>query len=365
MYTTWSRLLPCAIVVMVFAALLVPGRPLQAHSASAATPSRSTSAQVSVGPRLIAYLGNGPSDSERACMAEMRSALEAAGWSIDNQLTIEWNDAGHDPSRLAPMAQALVARKPDLLLTAEVAPAEALMKATQSLPIVVLGASNLRRVVDEHARPLANVTGVTLSLRGQHAIKPMELLLQAFPQARRIGMIENHGNPLHRGAGLLGPIPDMVRQAGAELHRVHFSGEAGIAGAWEELARLKVDAVMIRPDSPPLLAEHARQALRLRIPAISHHSWFSERYGGLLSYGVIGRINLCGRGARYVDRVLRGSLVSELPAEELYEAGLSINLETAERLGVRLPAALIARAERLNKTGAGQPTEQVGAGSAP
>ncbi len=334
---------PSAIAAWALVALLASSQPLTAQTLTQAPPKTPNT------PRLISYLGNGPSESERVCMAELRTALEEAGWSFDGQLTLEWNDASHDPARLPLLAQALVARRPAVLVTAEVAPAEALMKATKDLPIVVLGASNLARVVDAQARPLANVTGVTLSLRGQHSIKPMEVLLQAFPKARRIGMIENNGNPLHVPGSGLGPIPDMVRAAGAELFRVHFSGEAGIAPAWEELARLQVDAVMIRPDSPPLLAEHGRQALRMRLPAISHNTWFSSRYGGLLSYGVVGRIKSCARGARYVDRVLRGQPVSELPVEELYEAGLNINLDTAERLGVKMPAALIARADRLNR----------------
>lgn len=332
---------PSAIAALATIALLAGSAPLAAQTAAA--------------PRLIAYLGNGPSDSERACMAELRAALEKAGWSFDGQLAIEWNDAGNDPARLAPMAQALVERRPDVLITAEVAPTEALMKATQELPIVALGAANLGRVVDAQAHPLANVTGVTLSLTGQHAIKPVEVLLQAFPHARRIGVVQNNGNPLHLRQEGLGPAPDMIRQAGAELFRVHFSGEAGIAGAWDELARHQVDAVAVWPDSPALLAEHARQSLRLGLPAISHHLWFSSRYGGLLSYGVIGRISICGRGARYVDQVLRGHAVADLPVQELYEAGLSINIGTAERLGVTLPAAFIARADRLHRPQASPP----------
>ena len=331
---TPPRPLPSAIAACAAIALLAASPPLRAQTAAA--------------PRVIAYLGNGPSDSERACMAELRTALEAAGWSFDQQLTLEWNDAGHDPARLAPLAQALVARRPDVLLSNEVAPVEALMQATQALPIIAIGTGNLGRVVDAQARPLANVTGVVLSLTGQHGIKPMEVLLQAFPQARRIGLVSNSDNPMVKkdGSGL-GPVPDMVRRAGAELFRVYFSGEAGIAAAWEELARLQVDAVMIRPDSPPLLAEHARQSLRLRLPAISHHAWFSNRVGGLLSYGVVGRGPFCGRAAHYVDQVLRGRAVAELPVQELYEAGLSVNLDTAEQMGVQLPAALIARADRL------------------
>lgn len=354
MHQAATRRSPRAIVTWLLLTLLavhvsLGARPLAVDGGANARVIPDTTVPASSKPRVIGYLGNGPSGSERACMAELRRALNEAGWSFDSQLTLEWNDAGNDPSRLPGMAQDLVARRPDVLLTTEVAPADALMRATRELPIIVIGASNLRNVVDAQARPLANVTGVTLSLTGQHAIKPMEVLLQAFPGARRIGLVENSGNPLHQPGGSVEPIEGLVRQAGAELFRVRFSGERGISAAWEELARHKVDAVMIRPDSPALLAEHGRQSLRLRLPAISHHSWFSHRHGGLLSYGVIGRINMCARAARYIDRVLRGQSVREMPVEELFEAGLSVNLSTAESLGVKLPPALIARADRLYK----------------
>ena len=85
--------------------------------------------------------------------------------------------------------------------------------------------------------------------------------------------------------------------------------------------------------------------------AIPPPSGFPPRHGGLLSYGSIGRVNMCGRGAHYVDQILRGRSLAELPVEELYEAALVVNLDTAERIGVTLPPALLARADRLIRPG--------------
>ncbi|MBS0506703.1 MAG: hypothetical protein JSR53_04905 [Proteobacteria bacterium] len=324
------------IVIAAIAALLAAGAPAGAQTSA---------------PRRIVYLGTGPSESVRVCMNQLRTALQESGWSFDGQLALEWNDAGNDPTQLAPIARAIVASRPDVLLATEDMPNDALMKATQKLPIVVIGATNLHHVLDAQLRPLANVTGVSLGLNNQYAIKPVEVLLQAFPTARRIGLMENNDQPGHDDGGSVGPITAMVRQIGAELVRVKFSGEAGIAGAWDELARRKVDAVMIRPDASAFLGEHARQAQRVRLPAIAHNSWFATRHGGLLSYGSVGRVNMCGRGARYVDQLLRGRPVAKLPVEELYEAALVVNLDAAERLGVTLPPALIERANRLIRPG--------------
>lgn len=298
-------------------------------------------------PRVLAYLTLGPSESNRVCLKEVRASLEAAGWSFDQQLRIEWNDAGNDPARYASVAQAMVARRPAVLLATDNPPAAALMDATKDVPIVVMGPTNLRSVVDAQLRPLANVTGVTLGLSGQFFLKPLEVLLQAFPQARRIGMITNGNNPAHERVKDVEPFAAMLGQADVEGVRVRFFSEAGIASAWDELVRRKVDAVLIWPDSAVFHPVHAQQALRVRLPAISHTSWYTTRYGGLLSYGSIGRVNMCGRGARYVDQVLRGRALAEMPVEELYEAALVVNLDAAQRIGVTLPPSLIARAERV------------------
>ena len=336
---------PGVLVTLAFIGWLAAWQPLRAQTAA------SSVATPAAAPRVIAYLTLGASESNRLCMNEVRDGLIKAGWSFDQQLRLEWNDAANDPARYASVAQAMVERRPAVLLATDNPPAEALMNATKDVPIVVMGPTNLRSVLDAQLRPLANVTGVTLGLSRQFFLKPMEVLLQAFPQARRVGMITNGDNPAHENVKDLGPFADMLGQAGVEGVRVRFSGEAGIAGAWDELARRQVDSVMIWPDSSVFHGEHARQALRVRLPAIAHTSWFATRHGGLLSYGSIGRVNMCGRGAYYVDQVLRGRPLAELPVEELYEAALVVNLDTAERIGVTLPPALIARADRLIRPG--------------
>ncbi|MBN9407368.1 MAG: ABC transporter substrate-binding protein [Burkholderiales bacterium] len=340
--------LPAALALAVGLAVSPP-LCAQSDVPAAVTPRAAVPAQAP--PRVVAYLGLGPSESVKLCMNEVRDELEKSGWSFDGQVRLEWNDVANDPSRYASAAQAMVARRPDVLLATDNPPTEALMNATKELPIVVMGPTNIGKVLDAQLRPLANVTGVSLGLKGQFAIKPMEMLLRAFPQARRIGMISNRDNIGHERAQGLGLFADMLQQADVEGLRVRFSGKDDIARAWDELARLGVDAVLIWPDSSVFLGEHAQQALRVRLPAISHSSWFATRHGGLLSYGSIGRVSMCGRGARYVNQILRGRPLAELPVEELYEAALVVNLDTAERIGVTLPSALIERADRLIRPG--------------
>ena len=208
---------PGVLVTLAFIGGLAAWQPLRAQTAA------SSVATPAAAPRVIAYLTLGASESNRLCMNEVRDGLIKAGWSFGQQLRLEWNDAANDPARYASVAQAMVERRPAVLLATDNPPAEALMNATKDVPIVVMGPTNLRSVLDAQLRPLANVTGVTLGLSRQFFLKPMEVLLQAFPQARRIGMLSSLNNPGHERFKDLGPFADMLSQAGVEGVRVRFS----------------------------------------------------------------------------------------------------------------------------------------------
>jgi putative ABC transport system substrate-binding protein len=68
--------------------------------------------------------------------------------------------------------------------------------------------------------------------------------------------------------------------------------------------------------------------------------------GGLIFYGPIVR-DLNRIGASYVDRILRGSTVSDLPVQSPTKLELVVNLETAKALGVTIPEGFFLRADEL------------------
>jgi putative ABC transport system substrate-binding protein len=68
--------------------------------------------------------------------------------------------------------------------------------------------------------------------------------------------------------------------------------------------------------------------------------------GGLMSYGT-SLPDLFRRGARHVDKILRGAKPGELPIEQPVSFGLIVNLKTARAIGVEIPATLLARADEV------------------
>jgi putative tryptophan/tyrosine transport system substrate-binding protein len=71
--------------------------------------------------------------------------------------------------------------------------------------------------------------------------------------------------------------------------------------------------------------------------------------GGLIIYGS-DTADLHRRAASYVDRVLRGAKVSDLPVQFPTKYELIINLKTAKAIGLSIPEAFLLRAVHRHKS---------------
>jgi len=297
-------------------------------------------------PRLqrIAVLLPGPAVSSKDLA--IAGQLARIGYVEGRNVVYEIRGADGDATRLPPLARELVATKPDAIVGSGSPAAVALFKATRDIPIVmtVVGDPIALGLTSSISRPDRNVTGFTISSLSL-AAKRLEILHDIVPSLRKVAYLWVPENPLSVS------FQERVRQAadvlGITLVLLPLTSEADIAAAFARAEKEQVTAVLVEADPLTLRfnVSIVDECLVNNLPCM--HSWPIEvRNGALISYGPA-VIENTQRAAVYVDRILKGTKIADLPFEEPTEIKLVVNLRTARSLGIVIPPAVLARADEV------------------
>jgi putative ABC transport system substrate-binding protein len=275
-----------------------------------------------------------------------REALRALGYVEGQAIAFELRSAEDDLGRLPRLAAELVHSKVDVIVAVSPPAIRAARQATDAIPIVMAywGQRGLIEsgIVASFARPGGNVTGIYM-LAAELEAKRLELLLQAVPKARKVGVLDPQA-----GGFTIPEVQRIAETLGVQLHITAVGRDSkGYQRAFDSMAKARVEALLV-PSVPRFFID-ARQivdlAARRRIPAV--YEWSSmARDGGLMAYGPA-YADLNGRAAAIVDRILRGAKPGDLPIEQPTKFELVLNLKTAKALGLTIPQSLLQRADEL------------------
>jgi putative tryptophan/tyrosine transport system substrate-binding protein len=212
--------------------------------------------------------------------------------------------------------------------------------ATATIPIVFAVAEDPVKLglVASLARPGGNATGINFFFN-EIADKRLGLLHDLVPKAARIAVLVNPASAAVTET-MLRDLPEAARALGLQVQFLNASTSPEIEAAFATIARERVDALFVAPDS--FFTSRRRQISTLaahnRLPTSVQNRTLVEA-GLLMSYGT-SVPDFFRQVGIYTGSILKGAKPADLPVLQTTKFEFVINLQTARALGIEVPNSI-------------------------
>jgi putative ABC transport system substrate-binding protein len=275
----------------------------------------------------------------------MREELAKLGWIEGRNVRFDLRFSAGDPDRMRAHADELVRLAPDVIAATSLAATRTLLQRTRTIPIVFnnVGDPVAGGLLKNIARPEGNATGIT-SLFQSLAGKWLELLKEAAPRLATVGLIFNPGVV---GESYFTVIDSAAEVLAVKATRMPYRNAAELERAIDSFAEQPNGGlVMVPPPPSPSNRELInRLVVKYRLPSIYPTKHYAAE-GGMMCYGS-DNVEQQRVAASYVDRILRGAKVSDLPVQFPTKFELIVNLKTAKAIGLAIPESFLLRADEV------------------
>src|SRR5262249_10410659 len=297
---------------------------------------------------VIGYFGIASPDLFASRLRAFHQGLSEGGYVDGRNVTIEYRWAEGHYDRIPALIEDLV-RRQVTVIAAPGSPAAVLAAkaATTTIPVVFVTATDpvAAGLVASLNRPGGNLTGVA-ALTLELGPKQLELLREVVPTATVIALLVNPASRV-LAETQSGDLQATARVLGLQLHVLHARAASDFDTVFATLGQLRVGGLVIGGEALFTGGSEQLAALALRhaMPAIYHFRAFAAA-GGLMSYGA--NLNDAHRLAGvYTGRILAGQKPADLPVQQSTKLELTINLKTANSLGLEIPSTVLARADEV------------------
>jgi putative ABC transport system substrate-binding protein len=291
-------------------------------------------------------------DLAPASLATIKSAMGELGWLAERDYLLLQSGIplGHEPQR---SVERVLAQKPDLIFAANTSYIIVAQRLTKTIPIVMWasGYPVEAGVARSYARSGTNVTGLAIYAGTDVFGKLLELLRDAKPGLRRVGVLWSYVPPAHPRAEI-DPCYDAIRKAAKllalDVRILEFDKLDMLAAAFDWIDSQQVEALVLTTGAP--LYPHREEVMKFtidrRLPTVVDFPWAATNAGPLLRYAPSFAV-LIRQAAAYVDKILKGANPADLPIERPAKFEFVVDARTARALGLALPQSLLIRADRV------------------
>ena len=292
----------------------------------------------------VGYIRAGTANNDPYREAFVRG-MGDLGYVEGRNIAVEFRYYGDDIGSIASLISDLLRAKVEVIVAGGTPAVRGAQAATEKTPIVMIAADPLGGgLIAGLAHPGGSTTGLAL-LSTELTAKRLEILKEVMPQAARIAILQQPGNPLHS------MFIDEIQPPARSLTLKYRIFEAGRSEDFERSFALmrewSADAVIVLDDAGFVSYREVMtaSAARHRLPLICGFREMAQA-GCLFSYSV-SLNDMWYRSATYVDKILKGARPADLPVQQGTKFEWVINLKTAKTLGLEIPPTLLARADEV------------------
>src|SRR5437773_1298674 len=273
----------------------------------------------------IGFLGATSPSIESTRIEAFRQGMHELGYVEGKNIAIEWRWAEGKFDRLPDLAAELVRLDVDVIVTGGSTSTGAAKEVTTTIPIIMAQVNDPvgSGFVASLARPDGNMTGLS-TLVPELGGKRLELLKEVIPRLSHVAVFGDSTTP--GNAQSLKETELAARPFKVQVQYLDILGPKDIESAFRQASKGRADAVLVL--GAPILISQRKQiadlAVKNRLPAMYGQPEYVED-GGLMSYGV-SVVDLYRRAATYVDKILKGRKLADLPVEQPSKFELVINL---------------------------------------
>ena len=253
------------------------------------------------------------------------------------------------PSSLDQTIAELAAFRPDAIF----APAQSIVslfkEAKLTTPIVTIAINPVGfGLAESLARPGGTITGFTLDAGLEISAKRVTLLRQIVPSASKLAfLVLSH---YWKGGRTRADYEAVSKETGITIIGAPFesqSNEKNYRHVIADAVRAGADCLYVSA-APENLAHRrliAELAIEWKLPSIAIFREYIEA-GGLLGYGP-DIVDAYTRATGYLDRIYKGADPAVMPFQQPTTFDLTLNLKTANALGLTVPHSLLAIADHV------------------
>ena len=294
---------------------------------------------------LLGVPENDPETNSR--LRAFRLGMRDAGWVEGRNLQIEYWYAGTDRDTIKKHVAELIRLAPDVILANSGPVMVLLQPATNRIPIVFVVVNDPVRqgFISNLAHPGGNVTGFSF-IEPEIVGKWVNLLVDVKPDLSRVALMYNPDTAAYYDA-YLRSFKASPQQLRVEVDAAPVQSAADIERAVAELARHQRTGLIAASDVYLVAMRGVilKSTEQHHVPLIAPYKQFAVE-GGLMSYGP-DTADIFRRSSSYVDRILKGELPGNLPAQSPDKFELVVNLKTARALGLSLRESFVQLADEL------------------